>query len=210
MGAIMHDYVANGVHRIIDQGLRLRERLERNERADFDTEQAILKSLLGNIATDSRGAADHGTEGLDIRYALACWLDETMILHSPWGARWKERRLEWALYNTAVGGDRFVELAERSSGDALEVFFLCVMLGFRGRWNEEPERLKTWVDATRAQIIRSQQRECPLVPAALDPPANVPPLRGREKLRKMIPAWVVVLTLLVLILMLFVVRFVTK
>jgi type IV/VI secretion system ImpK/VasF family protein len=205
----MREDLEDVVHRIVHQGLRLRERLAQKEPADFDTEQALLKGLLGQIGPDLR-RAEPGSGGLDVRYALVCWLDETMILHSPWGVKWKEKRLEWALYNTAVGGDRFVELAERATGDALEVFFLCVMLGFRGRWSEEPDRLRSWVEAARAQIIRGKRRECPLVPPALDPPANVPPLRGREKLRQLTPAWVVVLSLLVLVVMLLAVRFVVS
>jgi type VI secretion system protein ImpK len=208
----MREDLADAVHRILQHGVRLRDRLGRGEQPDIDTEQALLKSLLSQVGPDAR-AADAGASGIastiDIRYALVCWLDETLILHSPWGSRWMERRLEFALYNTAVGGNRFVELAERATGDALEVFFLCVMLGFRGRWGEgtDRDRLRVWAEAARAQLMRGQRRECPLLPSGLEPEAHVPPLHNREKLRQLAPAWVAVLSLLVLVLMLSVVQF---
>jgi type VI secretion system protein ImpK len=73
----------------------------------------------------------------------------------------------------------------RSGSDALEVFFLCVMLGFRGDLRDQPDKLQSWVSNTQARIAKSQGQDWP-VPAELDPPSDVPPLRGREQLQRVV------------------------
>src|SRR5947209_13972033 len=94
--------------------------------------------------TPASEAAPAGRPFLGVRYALACWLDELLILNSPWSAAWNERKLEAALYGTNDRAWKFWEQAElaaaRPTTDALEGFFLCVVLGFRGELGLEPER----------------------------------------------------------------------
>jgi type VI secretion system protein ImpK len=208
----MKEEIANLVHPVINYGLRLKERLERNEMPDMDTEQAALKGLLlsdsearkwadfgGEVGSDSRvsranllvSTGRQSADGfLGIRYALVCWLDEIFILlDSPWSRRWNEQKLETQLYGTNFRAEWFPEQAERAESrrgsDALEVFFLCVMLGFRGRWREEPDKLQAWVSKTLIQLARGQGQECPL-PAEHEPPTSVPPRHGRERLQKMV------------------------
>jgi type VI secretion system protein ImpK len=207
----MREEIANLVHPVLAYGLRLKERLERAESPDFETEQSALKGLLlGEL--ESRRYADFGGEGgdhmatgrggsvvtrrnpdqfLGIRYALTCWLDEIFILDSPWGGIWNERKIEEALYGTNDRAWTFWEqakLAEARPGiDALEVMYLCVMLGFRGDYRDDPQGLRGWVEVTAKRISREQGKEWP-VPPELDPPVNVPPLHGRSRLQRMVMA----------------------
>src|SRR5262249_41126050 len=143
---------------VLGSGLELKERLERGERPNFETEHAKLKGLLmgdgelryqSDYAGDSRDASQasniratqgamRGTEPfLGTRYGLACWLDEIFIADSPWSAQWAEQTLEVALYGGASQRAwRFWEQARkaevRPGTDALEAYLWCVMLGFRG------------------------------------------------------------------------------
>ena len=137
---------------------------------------------------------------LGIRYALVCWLDELFILDSPWSAEWNERKLEAALYGTNDRAWKFWDQAKRAESqqgsDALEVFFLCVMLGFRGDLREEATRLQAWVAGTQIRVAKSQAQEF-TVPPELQPPTNVPPLRGRERLQRMVLIAGVVLLMLI-------------
>lgn len=200
----MQEAIANLVHPVFAYGLRLKERLGRGEAPTFEIEQAALKGLLlsdieARRWADFGGDSEAGGEGrtrssqqfLGIRYALACWLDELFILDSPWSGRWNERKLEVALYGTNDRAWKFWEqarLAEaRAGADAVEVFFLCVMLGFRGELAEESERLQAWVAATRSQVTRRHQQEW-LYPPELEPPSNVPPLVGAAGFRRMLVA----------------------
>ena len=56
----------------------------------------------------------------------------------------------------------------------MQIFFWCVMLGFKGMLAEEPQRLTEWGVAQREKLCRIQPLEFPeeLEP---DPPTQVPP-----------------------------------
>ncbi len=204
----MRDEIATLVHRVISSGLHLKERLEQGERPDFEKEQAKLKGALLTPTEARRWAEFGGDEGLElskrdhflgIRYALVCWLDEMFILHSPWGAEWNEQKLEEELYGTNDRAWAFWEQAKRavarSGSDALETFYLCVMLGFRGDYRGETEKLRAWVSSTQARIAQSQQSEWQ-TPEEVEPPTNVPPLHGTERFQRMVLTGAVVLLVL--------------
>jgi type VI protein secretion system component VasF len=69
--------------------------------------------------------------------------------------------------------------------DALEAFFLCVMLGFSGELTEDAYRLAEWLAQTRQQLSQARAREWP-TPPAREPVTRVPPLTGRARLRNML------------------------
>jgi type VI secretion system protein ImpK len=205
----MRDEVAGLVYPVLSYGLRLRERLDRGEALLLETEQAALLGLLlseeearrwtefGGEATDGlRGRADgpsqaHAERFLGIRYALTSWLDELFIADSSWSVQWTERKLEAALYATNDRAWRFWEQARlastRPESDALEGYFLCVMLGFRGDLGDKPEQLDAWVAAARARILRGLVRGWP-APPSLEPSTRVPPLQGSHQLRTVVLA----------------------
>jgi type VI secretion system protein ImpK len=227
----MRAEIANVVHPILASGLRLKQMADRREPFDLDREQAALKKLLlsdpearrwaeyggEGAGQDSLLGLHHGTGGgrrpggepfLGIRYALVCWLDEIMV-DSPYGQHWNERKLETALYGTNERADAFWEQARRAEGrvgsDASEVFFLCVMLGFRGMLRGRPEQLSQWVNAVQARIAKGQGQDCP-IPAEQDPPINVVPRQGRERLQRVVLIWGAALLLLIPVAVFFAVR----
>lgn len=201
----MRQEIANLVHPVLAHGLHLRERLAQGEELSFETEQAdILGSLLGD--REARRWADFGGDDpqamrsveqeesrsgafLGARYALACWLDELIILDTPWSQRWNEYKLEVRLYSSNDRAWKFWDqarlAADRPGLDALEVFYLCVMLGFTGELAEAPDQLATWIAATRSQLTRARELQW-RSPPGLDPGTRVPPLRGRLALRRML------------------------
>ena len=197
----MHDDLNNRVHAILQHGIELKHRLLRGEPLVLDNEQAILKRLLQSdedaqsspeFGGDPRGPAT-STAGrfLGVRYALVCWLDELFLTDTPWESRWNENKLELALYGTNDRAWRFWEqarLAEtRPSNDVIAAFYLCVMLGFRGDLREEPDQLNAWVEGSRKRLTRRGVGAWTRPPELL-PATNVPPLRGRESLRRMVVA----------------------
>jgi type IV/VI secretion system ImpK/VasF family protein len=190
---------------VITNGLRLKERLERGDELDLADEQAKLKKLLRG-ADEARRYPDYGGHAADpvvpgngtgqagsdqflgSRYALVCWLDE-IFSDSAWSAPWKEQTLESALYGTNDRQVQFWAQARRAESgmqiDALEVFYLCVMLGFRGAWRGRRDKLKAWRDAIVVKIGKGkvQRWRCP---PECHPATYVPPLRGREHLRRVL------------------------
>jgi type VI secretion system protein ImpK len=209
----MQESIAHLVHPVFSYGLQLKERLDRGDSPTFEIEQAALKGLLlseiearrwadfgGDADTQSEGRARGSQQFFGIRYALVCWLDELFIMNSSWSARWNERKLEVALYGTNDRAWKFWEQARLAEGragrDSVEVFFLAVMLGFRGELAEEPERLQAWVAAARTQIGRGKGQEW-TPPPELVPPSQVPPLDGRKRLLRMVVTGGIVLLVLV-------------
>ena len=207
----MRRQLAELVQPVIEFGLKLKERLESGQPLVLETEQAILKGMLlsatearrlidfgGERGRDAKthgqsSAADTGSDKseqfLGVRYALVCWLDELFILDSPWESKWNERKLEAALYGTNDRAWKFWAQANqaesRPGSDSLEVFLLCVMLGFRGQLRERPDRLKTWITSTKSRILSSLRRSWEY-PPELDPPTHVPPLHGGERFHKIL------------------------
>ena len=207
----MQEATADVVFPIINYGLDLKERLDRGETPDLDTERAELKRLLN--APQARRLEDFNSDDsrltitqagsqtfFGIRYALVCWLDEIFI-DSPWRDQYYPKALEPELYGIRLRAEKFWQqatLAETKRGsDALEVFFLCVMLGFRGdptylspaqpgaESGTPEERLQRWATDMQNRIARTQGGDNP-TPPELDPQTNVPPLHGRERFQKMV------------------------
>ena len=90
----------------------------------------------------SRGVAEAEIE--HARFALAAWADE-QVLASGWSAHdvWERQPLQLDLFHTVRAGNEFYErLTKLAPGEdqALEIFFLCLLMGFQGELAAEPER----------------------------------------------------------------------
>jgi type VI secretion system protein ImpK len=197
----MREEIAELVHPVVAYALDLRARLERGEKPDFPAEQAELRSLLktANEAQKWPEYAGDGERFLGIRYALTCWADEILI-DSSWERVWNERKLEEQLYFTNDRAFRFWQQADvaqaRSGMDALEVFYLCVMLGFRGEGPPAPQTLQGWRDAVEEQLARAQSKNW-AGPQELQPDVYAAPRRGRDRLRLVLMTLVVLLAMLI-------------
>jgi len=81
-----------------------------------------------------------------VQYALVVFADE-VILNSEWmdAVEWERDLLELHFFDTDVGGDRFFELCEDLEMDDPEVaaiFYNCLALGFRGRYEPDADELR--------------------------------------------------------------------
>jgi type VI secretion system protein ImpK len=192
----MQEQIIDLVYPVIAFGLEVKDRLARGEKLDLKTEQGHFRGLLQSDL-EAKRFPEFGGDGhfLGIRFALVCWLDEIFTLDvapaSPewWKRAWNEAKLETELYGTT---DRYVlfwrqarEARQRPTSDAIEAYFLCVMLGFRGQAVEDPAGLVQWVQEIKGQIKKSLGKPWE-GPPGFDPPTNVPPLRGHEQLRRML------------------------
>jgi type VI secretion system protein ImpK len=114
------------------------------------------------------------------KYAIVSWIDE-MLVDTPWSGQewWANNVLEVELFSTRVCSEQFFlkaqEAASMSSRDALEVYYVCVVLGFRGMYHDPhsaemiarpyglPADLETWAKQT-SMSIRLGQGRSPLPP----------------------------------------------
>ena len=207
----MQPALADVVHAVLLRGLDLKRRLEEGPLPSLGVEQAVLKDLLlaesetaripeyGLDRDRPRGRLEVGSDAplptgqrdfMGVRYALVCWLDELFTRgDSEWAADWNEQKLEVELYGSNDRSWRFWQQAQlaqsRTTDDALEVFFLCVMLGFRGDLREHDEQLRRWAGSARQRLGQISEIEWPYA-SQLNVPVPAKPLRGRRRLRQMV------------------------
>jgi type VI secretion system protein ImpK len=188
------------VYAVIDRALGLKRRLEggTSPAPDLAAEQRELIALLGP-ENEARRSFDYGGDGsvfLGVRYALACWIDELFILHSPWASEWNGQKLETALYGTNNRAWMFWDQADlvlRRPGsprtphapgeDAMEAFLLSIVLGFRGKLLDEPAKVREYVDDLRPQVTRGESWQSP---ADRGVKTNVEPLTGAAAMRRVV------------------------
>jgi type VI secretion system protein ImpK len=189
------------VHPVISYALDLKDRLDNGESPDLEVEQRKLIERLrsnGEVRHLSDYTGD-GTVFLGARYALACWIDELFIVHSAWADLWQERPFEVALYGSRERAGKFWDQADlalrrpntpRASmtpgADAMETFFLCMILGFRGRYLENPGKVREYVEEMRPQVTRTTPWPSPHDQGVK---SNVEPRVGRATLRRVIAVY---------------------
>lgn len=121
----------------------VRLRAERQPVSDAVAFRTLMKQLL---ATAQQDATAQGYDPQDIRlaiFAVVAYLDESVLnARSPVFADWPRRPLQDELFGGHMGGEWFFQYLEQllqrpdsqQLGDVLEVYQLCLLLGFRGRY----------------------------------------------------------------------------
>jgi type IV/VI secretion system ImpK/VasF family protein len=106
-----------------------------------------------------------------VRYPLVVFADE-IILNSKWeyARDWGTQLLERRFFETEVGGDRFFQLCEEldmSNPDVASIFYTCLSIGFRGRYDPEAEELRLLKRDILTKCPRPvKEPGAPLCPAA--------------------------------------------
>jgi type VI secretion system protein ImpK len=129
-------------------------------------------------------------------YALVAWIDE-MLVEASWSHRewWSNNVMERELFNTRECAERFFVNAKEASTlpqrDALEVHYICVLLGFRGIYAEPsiaamvsesigiPADLSVWAKQVSMSLRLGQGR-----PALAGPAREIrgaPPLPAKNR-----------------------------
>lgn len=92
-----------------------------------------------------------------IHYALVAWIDE-QCCSLNWEGRtwWQNNSLEVNYFGTKNAHDAFYENAEKamSNRNAIEVYFLCVILGFRGIYMDLRHRDPEYVERATEFVTR--------------------------------------------------------
>lgn len=125
-----------------------------------------LRSDLVALLTEAEQRAstrDLAADFAPARYALIYWVDEILI-NSTWShaLEWREHILEWEYYRERLGGEEFFEKARQAEGltrtEPLEVFFLCVALGFQGKYANNPAELGRWAARVYERVASASQQ----------------------------------------------------
>ncbi|MCC6472628.1 MAG: DotU family type IV/VI secretion system protein, partial [Burkholderiales bacterium] len=98
-------------------------------------------------------------------YALCALLDESAA-STPWGRQWTEQGLLQALRGESGGGEGFFALLERieaapeENADLLEFLYICLALGFEGRYRGSDEGRRA-LDQVRERVYATVSRRRP-------------------------------------------------
>jgi type VI secretion system protein ImpK len=185
----MSPQFANIVDPIFLKVIALAERVDRNEVSSPEWERQSIETAIREAEAQASDAASWTLA----KYALASWIDDLMI-SSSWSGRdwWESNSLEFALFKTRNRATEFYlkakNAAELPRRDALEVFYLCVVLGFRGLYKlpdaqiiasqlDLPVSLPGWTKNTAAAVQTRHGR--PPLRETPQAPSGAPPLESR-------------------------------
>jgi len=173
------------------------ERL-RSGRLTVSDPAAFRQQIMDALKIADRQARNQGYGAEDIKlaiFAVVAFVDESVLnLRSPVFADWPRRPLQEELFGHHVAGEIFFknlqELLGKSDSqdlaDLLEVYLLCLVLGFAGRYSlGDRNGLRAITDATVEKIRRIRGSTGPLSPAWELPP-ETPAAPGTDPLVKKI------------------------
>ncbi len=189
----MSPTLAQAVDPIFLHVLDLLERIEAGSPTSTQEERLRIRTLIDQAEATIGG----GAEWELAKYALVSWIDE-MLVELPWSGQewWSNNVLEVELFNTRLCYEEFYTRAQQaatmSRRDALEVFYVCVVLGFRGMYRDPqlaahllqarglPADINTWAKQV-AMTIRLGQGRPPLAEPRREI-TGAPPMRGKTRL----------------------------
>lgn len=171
----------------------------------------LRQRVIAEIRAFERRAAADGVDGETLRaarYAVAATVDD-VVLNTPWGGRsiWTGQSMVSTFYNETWGGERFFDILDRSLEQParhvtlLELMYLCLSLGFEGRYRVDPAGAQT-LGLVRDRVWRAirQVRDEPA--AALSPHWQGLEAAHRP-LGTLVPLWLVGVGTLVLLVLVF-------
>jgi type VI secretion system protein ImpK len=143
-----------------------------------------------------RGAATLNAPAEDVflnKFAFCALVDETMLM-TPSAARdeWERRPLQLELFGEQLAGERFFEHLEKLRNErparvqVLEVFHMCLLLGFHGQYVlEGSEKLKYVTGRLGDEIAHLKGKRASFAPHWEAPD------RITHTLRNEVPLWVI-------------------
>lgn len=171
--------------------LGLLDRLSEGQSPNPLDERIRIRALLDQ----GEAVVGSGREWELSKYALVSWIDE-MLVEANWASRewWSNNVMEMDLFRTRMCSEQFFLNAKESSTlarrDALEVYYVCVVLGFRGLYRDPalaamltqqhalPQDLATWAKQSALAIRLGQGR--PTLAAAQRDVNGAPPVKPKN------------------------------
>ena len=125
----------------------------REARPSYRAFRQEAEDLLSELRR--RGERQDLDRGGEARFALVALVDET-AMNAEWdgSAEWTRNPLQLEYFGDFTAGDvffdRLLDLQKRDDSGVLEVYYLCLCAGFRGRYRNDPATL----DSIRNRIFQ--------------------------------------------------------
>ena len=170
---------------IYQEALTATARLRANRQLTNDAE-AFRAQLRVVLQASENEAALHGYNAEDVRlatFAVVAFLDESVLNSAnPVFANWPRMPLQEEMFGGHIAGEMFFQCIDRllarddsrDVADVLEIYALCLMLGYRGRYSlHGGEGLRAIVDSVMQKVWRIRGGPSALSPEWA-PPAEAP------------------------------------
>ncbi len=160
-------------------------RLRSNRQVVTDSEQfrAQMRQALKVADDDARRRGYTSEQSRLAIFAVVAFLDESVLnLQQPVFAQWPRKPMQEELFGVHIAGEIFFNnvqrlLGERDShdlADVLEIYELCLLLGFRGRYGMGGQaELRAVIDAVAEKLHRIRGFAPDLSPAWAIPPGAI-------------------------------------
>jgi type VI secretion system protein ImpK len=131
-----------------------------NDYGDPSALKTKVVDMFDGFEQNARSAGIDNEKIRQAKFALVAFLDET-IISSSWQRKneWLTEPLQIKLFDTFNAGEEFFtnlhNLRQRASSnkDVLEVYYLCLTLGFKGMYQlQSPETLRRVVDDLNLEL----------------------------------------------------------
>jgi type VI secretion system protein ImpK len=188
------DNLALQLQELFTAVVRLRARRQEVSNADLFRSQVLHSIKTAEAAARARGYTDE-----DIRlaiFAVVAFLDESLLnLRQAVFNDWVRRPLQEEMFGRHVGGeiffDQLQQLLERrdsdEAADVLEVYYLCLLLGYLGRFSISSKGdLRVLMEKTSDKINRIRKTQPDLSPAWALPAETGHELRSDPWIRRML------------------------
>ena len=161
--------------------------------------EALRRQTIQEVRSFEERARQAGVAAEDTmaaRYALCTAIDEA-VLNTPWGSQsgWSSQSLLVTFHREAFGGEKFFQILERVTSEAgryqnlLELLYLCLALGFEGKYRLD-DRGQGQLADIRTDLYHRIQSMRGQVPTELSPH-----WKGVQDKRngvvRLVPLWVV-------------------
>lgn len=118
------------------------------------------------------------------KFALAAFIDETVLTNNfPLRNEWEKNPLQLEYFGEQVAGNKFFEKLDAMlkqievTADAVEVYYFCMLLGFKGRYAiyEQEKLLETMQTTANALVKAGKMKPVELAPHWLSNDQPKPP-----------------------------------
>lgn len=166
---------------------------KRNAPKDINAFSQSILLFLEQFEKAARRQNFSAQDIYDAKYALCATIDE-VVLSSQMQIRddWERRPLQLKLFGDQLAGEHFFDHLQtaRDGGaeriQALEVFYMCLLLGFKGRYLlEGPEKLKYLTRQLGEQIAHIKGKAASFAPHWAAPDSIT------HTIRRDVPVWII-------------------
>ena len=192
--------IRNGLNPLVNSAAMLPTLVHKlRSTMQHDNPPDLHRRLTEEIKTFERNARNQGISQENViaaRYLLCSVIDE-IVLNTPWGAGsgWSQHSLLSLFHQETSGGEKSFLILQRlletpgTHLDILELFYLCLSLGFQGKYRVMP-RGNEQLETIRDNLYNTIEQHRPVREGDLSPhwEGTVKP---DSYMKNYIPVWVI-------------------